>query len=193
MSKATQPVFTQKSRQKLSRTYSSSSSSSSLSLSSLEVSDTQVYGPGMRASLGTAAHFCQVVVLKLRPHSSMQGAFPSTETSLERRMHLCKLCSPLCNRRFAVRKRPSFCRKIVSSLTRVASKHQLSNERTLTLTGTRDTTERECSIDNLLVRIYFIIEMIWWTGLAPWEFEFPFPGSLISTFLSKTLHPTPQT
>ena len=25
--------------------------------------------------------------------------------------------------------------------------------------------------------------MIWWTGLAPWEFEFPFPGSLISTFL----------
>ena len=21
-----------------------------------------------------------------------------------------------------------------------------------------------------------------WTGLAPWEFEFPFPGSLISTF-----------
>jgi hypothetical protein len=25
--------------------------------------------------------------------------------------------------------------------------------------------------------------MIWWTGLAPLEFEFPFPGSLISTFL----------
>jgi hypothetical protein len=24
--------------------------------------------------------------------------------------------------------------------------------------------------------------MIWWTGLAPWEFESPFPGSLISTF-----------
>ena len=24
--------------------------------------------------------------------------------------------------------------------------------------------------------------MIWWTGLAPWEFEFPFPGSLTSTF-----------
>ena len=23
----------------------------------------------------------------------------------------------------------------------------------------------------------------WWTGLAPWEFEFPFPGSLIPTFL----------
>ena len=25
--------------------------------------------------------------------------------------------------------------------------------------------------------------MIWWTGLAPWELELPFPGSLISTFL----------
>jgi len=43
--------------------------------------------------------------------------------------------------------------------------------------------ERELFIDNLLVRIHFIIEMIWWTGLAPWEFEFPFPGCLISTFL----------
>ena len=43
--------------------------------------------------------------------------------------------------------------------------------------------EREFFIDNILVRIHFIIEMIWWTGLAPWEFEFPFLGSLISTFL----------
>ena len=34
--------------------------------------------------------------------------------------------------------------------------------------------KREFFIDNLLVR---------WTGLAPWEFEFPFPGSLTSTFL----------
>ena len=25
--------------------------------------------------------------------------------------------------------------------------------------------------------------MIWWTGLALWEFEFPFPGSLALTFL----------
>jgi len=30
--------------------------------------------------------------------------------------------------------------------------------------------------------LILIIVMIWWTGLAPWEFEFPFPGSLISTF-----------
>ena len=38
---------------------------------------------------------------------------------------------------------------------------------------------------NLLVRIHFTIVMIRWTGLAPWEFEFPFPGSRISTFLAR--------
>ena len=43
--------------------------------------------------------------------------------------------------------------------------------------------EREFFIDNLLVRIHFIIVMIRWTGLASWAFEFPFPGSLTSTFL----------
>jgi len=37
-------------------------------------------------------------------------------------------------------------------------------------------TEREIFIDNLLVRNHFIIVMIRWTGLAPWECEFPFPG-----------------
>ena len=31
--------------------------------------------------------------------------------------------------------------------------------------------KREFFIDNLLVRIHFIIGMIRWTGLAPWEFE----------------------
>ena len=41
--------------------------------------------------------------------------------------------------------------------------------------------EREFFIDNLLFRIHFIIEMIWLTGLAPWQFEFPFP--VASTFL----------
>jgi len=40
--------------------------------------------------------------------------------------------------------------------------------------------EREFSINSLLVQIHFITEMIWWTGLAPWEFEFPFPGSSAS-------------
>ena len=44
-------------------------------------------------------------------------------------------------------------------------------------------SEKDFFIDNLLVRINFIIVMIRWTGLAPWEFEFPFPDSLTSTFL----------
>ena len=30
--------------------------------------------------------------------------------------------------------------------------------------------------------------MIKWTGLAQWVFEFPFPGSLTSTFLAKQGH-----
>ena len=42
----------------------------------------------------------------------------------------------------------------------------------------RSQKERELLIDNLLVRIHFIIEMIWWTGLAPWEFEFSFQVAL---------------
>jgi len=45
--------------------------------------------------------------------------------------------------------------------------------------------EREFFIGNQLVPIHFIIVMIRWTGLAPWEFEFPFPGSLTSTFLAE--------
>ena len=44
-------------------------------------------------------------------------------------------------------------------------------------------TYKDFFIDILLVRVHFIIVMIRWSGLAPWEFEFPFPGSLISTFL----------
>jgi hypothetical protein len=46
--------------------------------------------------------------------------------------------------------------------------------------------EREFFIDNLLVRIHCIIVIIWWTGLASWEFEFHFPGSLTSTFLVRS-------
>jgi len=36
-------------------------------------------------------------------------------------------------------------------------------------------------LTNLLVRIHFIIVMISWTGLAPWESEFPFtlPGAVL--------------
>jgi len=45
-----------------------------------------------------------------------------------------------------------------------------------------DGTIKWCDL-HLLVRIHFIIVMIGWTGLAPWEVEFPFPGSLTSTFL----------
>ena len=44
-------------------------------------------------------------------------------------------------------------------------------------------TESDFIIDKLTVRIHFIIVMIRWTGLAPWEFEFPFPGSITSTFM----------
>jgi len=44
--------------------------------------------------------------------------------------------------------------------------------------------QREFFIDNLLVRIHFIIVMMRWTGRAPWECESPFPGSLTSTFQS---------
>jgi len=38
--------------------------------------------------------------------------------------------------------------------------------------------EREFFIDILLVRIHFVIVMIRWTGLAPWQFEFPIPASV---------------
>ena len=48
-------------------------------------------------------------------------------------------------------------------------------------------------MDNLLVRIHFIKVMIRWTDLAPWEFEFHFPGSLTSTFLeTQTRHTAPR-
>jgi len=42
---------------------------------------------------------------------------------------------------------------------------------------------REFLIDNLLIQIHLIIVMIRWTGLAPWEIEFPFSCSLTSAFL----------
>ena len=49
-------------------------------------------------------------------------------------------------------------------------------------------SEQDACRKSSSVRIHFIIVMIRWTGLAPWEFEFPFPGSLISTFLGLKLH-----
>ena len=48
--------------------------------------------------------------------------------------------------------------------------------------------EREFVIDNPLVRIHLIIVMIRWTGLAPWEFEPPFPCSLTPTNLGEIAH-----
>ena len=33
-----------------------------------------------------------------------------------------------------------------------------------------EAAEKDFFIDNLLVRIHYIIEMMKWTGLAPWEF-----------------------
>ena len=48
--------------------------------------------------------------------------------------------------------------------------------------------ERDAFVANLLVRIHVIIKMIRWTGLAPWESEIPFPGSLISSFLAPLPH-----
>ena len=50
------------------------------------------------------------------------------------------------------------------------------------LNDTASKVETEFFIDKLLVRIHVTIEMIWYTGLAPWEFELSFPGSLIATF-----------
>jgi len=62
----------------------------------------------------------------------------------------------------------------------------------LPLTQNPEPLETEFFIDNLLVRIHFIIVMIRWTGLAQWWFEFPFPGRLTSTFLPE-LEPLNQT
>ena len=35
-------------------------------------------------------------------------------------------------------------------------------------------TEREFFVDGLLGRVHHIDQMTWLTGLAPWEFRFPF-------------------
>ena len=52
--------------------------------------------------------------------------------------------------------------------------------------------DREFFIENLLVQIRFIIVMIQWTGLGPWEFAFPFPGSLTITLLRVGANPLCQ-
>ena len=45
--------------------------------------------------------------------------------------------------------------------------------------STSDPGERQFFIDNLLVRIDFVIVMIRWTGLAPWEVEGCFHRALL--------------
>jgi hypothetical protein len=50
--------------------------SSSLLLSSLKLSDSKVDEPEMRSLLGTALHFCEVVVLKLRTLPNTRVALP---------------------------------------------------------------------------------------------------------------------
>ena len=53
----------------------------------------------------------------------------------------------------------------------------MNSAEVVTITG----RERDFFIENLLVRIHFIIVMVRWTGLAPWDVAFSFPGSLTST------------
>ena len=38
--------------------------------------------------------------------------------------------------------------------------------------------ESELFLDNLLVRIHLVIEMCWWAGLAPWDFDSLFQVAL---------------
>ena len=49
--------------------------------------------------------------------------------------------------------------------------------------GSETSAQRKFFIDNLLVRIHLTIQMVWWIGLAPREFQFPFPGSLVPAYL----------
>ena len=57
-------------------------------------------------------------------------------------------------------------------------KSQLTDRKVNPQMRWRQSERERVLIDNLLVRIHRCFS---WTGLAPWEFEFPFPGSLIST------------
>ena len=50
-----------------------------------------------------------------------------------------------------------------------------------------DPFQRDFFIDNLLVRIHFIIVVIRWTGLAPWEFD-PFHLSVVPSSSLAPLH-----
>ena len=49
--------------------------------------------------------------------------------------------------------------------------HETANDQMKITSPPTTWREREFFIDNLLVRIHFIIVMLRWTGLAPWEFD----------------------
>ena len=69
---------------------------------------------------------------------------------------------------------------------KIAAQTKAIEQRDLEIVGLNEKVreEREFFVDNLLVRIHFIIAVIRWTRLVPPQpFEFPFPGSLTSTFL----------
>ena len=53
--------------------------------------------------------------------------------------------------------------------------------------------ERELSINNLLVRIHFIMMMIRWTELAPWEAECPCTGRGLAGHASLQTSPGAKT
>jgi len=79
---------------------------------------------------------------------------------------------------------PVSCGRSRNGVRRWGGQTDVSEEHRL-LDGARACTlldEREFFIDNLLVRLHFIIVI----GLAPWEFEFTFPGCLTSTWKTVT-------
>ena len=57
----------------------------SLLLSSRKLCDTKVYEPCVRARLGTASHFCEVVVLRLRI------VLGSVDPAVERSRHMSEI------------------------------------------------------------------------------------------------------
>jgi hypothetical protein len=61
----------------------------------------------------------------------------------------------------------------------------VNRNKRITSVSSRSEREREFFIGNPLVRIHLIIVMIRWTGLAPRDIEFLFPGSLTSIFLDQ--------
>jgi len=52
----------------------------------------------------------------------------------------------------------------------------------------RTQMQREFFIDNLMIRIHYISEMIWWAGLAPWESEFPFSVLTSTSRMQVAIH-----